>query len=80
MTCYVQATACTGIVNVNVNHKFLVWLEYQRYYKVHGGAVESQLGKNCEKRNVFNVGGRQAETGMIGCQILITTNEQTNNT
>jgi len=27
------------------------------------------LEKDCEQRNVLNVGGRQLETGMIGCQM-----------
>jgi len=27
---------------VNVNQKFLTWVEQQNYYEVHEGAVESQ--------------------------------------
>jgi len=41
---------------------------------VHGGAVESQsyVGEGLNLKGMFlNVGGRRAETGMIGCQMAL---------
>jgi len=52
-------------VNVSVSQKFLVWLDQQSYYEVHGGAVESQsyVGEGLRKRNDFK---RWRKTGRDG--------------
>jgi len=52
-------------MSLSVNQYFLAWLEWQSYYEVYGGAVESQsyVGAGFEQRNVFK---RWRKTGRDG--------------